>query len=57
MNLSEADLNNALKNDNTEEEKSAQKNKKSKEDLADYQLVRALDLVKALGLYYKSDRN
>ena len=57
LNLSEADLNNALKNDNTEEEKSAQKNKKSKEDLADYQLVRALDLVKALGLYYKSDRN
>ena len=57
MNLSEADLNNALKNDNTEEEKSTQKNKKSKEDLADYQLVRALDLVKALGLYYKSDRN
>lgn len=57
LNLSEADLNNALKNDNTEEEKSTQKNKKSKEDLADYQLVRALDLVKALGLYYKSDRN
>ena len=57
LNLSEADLNNALKND-VEEDKDARKNtKKTKEDLADYQLVRALDLVKALSLYSKSSQN
>ena len=53
LNLSEADLNNALKNDNNESNEQKNK-KKSKEDLADYQLVRALDLVKALSLYSKS---
>ncbi len=53
LNLSEADLNNALKNDNNETNEQKNK-KKSKEDLADYQLVRALDLVKALSLYSKS---
>ncbi len=54
LNLSEADLNNALKNDNVDEGKEEKSKKKSKEDLADYQLVRALDLVKALSLYSKS---
>ena len=53
LNLSEAELNNALKNDSNEEEKE-NKSQKSKEDLMDYQLVRALDLVKALALYSKS---
>jgi len=55
FNLSEAELNNALKNDSEEEgeSKDKNKNKKSKEDLEDYQLVRALDLVKALSLYSK----
>lgn len=53
LNISEADLNNALKNDSDIQPE--KKNGKSKEDLADYQLVRALDLVKALALYSKSD--
>ena len=53
LNLSEAELNNALKNDSNEEEKE-NKSQKTKEDLMDYQLVRALDLVKALALYSKS---
>lgn len=57
LNLSEADLNNALKNDVEEEKGSDKKAKKSKEDLEDYQLVRALDLVKALSLYSKSSQN
>lgn len=57
LNISEADLNNALKNDSDVSADSEKKNGKSKEDLADYQLVRALDLVKALALYSKSDEN
>ena len=55
LNISEADLNNALKNDRDIDAGNEKKNGKSKEDLADYQLVRALDLVKALALYSKSD--
>ena len=55
INISEADLNNALKNDSDIDAGNEKKNGKSKEDLADYQLVRALDLVKALALYSKSD--
>lgn len=55
LNISEADLNNALKNDSDIDVGNEKKNGKSKEDLADYQLVRALDLVKALALYSKSD--
>ena len=55
LNISEADLNNALKNDSDIDAGNEKKNCKSKEDLADYQLVRALDLVKALALYSKSD--
>ena len=51
LNISEAELKNALKNDNEESNNSSKKNKKSKEDLEDYQLTRALDLVKALALY------
>lgn len=51
LNISEAELNNALKNDNEADSSSTKKNGKSKEDLEDYQLVRALDLVKALALY------
>lgn len=57
LNISEAELKNALKNDNEESNNSSKKNKKSKEDLEDYQLTRALDLVKALALYANtSDR-
>ena len=55
LNISEADLNNALKNDSDIDAGNEKKNGKSKEDLADYQLVRALDLVKALAMYSKSD--
>ena len=51
LNISEAELKNALKNDNEEANTATKKNKKSKEDLNDYQLTRALDLVKALALY------
>lgn len=51
LNISEAELNNALKNDSDIDSKKTEKSKKSKEDLADYQLTRALDLVKALALY------
>lgn len=54
LNISEADLNNALKNDSEISQSEEKKTGKSKEDLADYQLVRALDLVKALALYSKS---
>lgn len=56
LNISEADLNNALKNDSEEGNKPNKKKEKNKEDLADYQLVRALDLVKALALYSKSEQ-
>ena len=51
LNISEAELKNALKNDSEEGKNTSKKNKKSKEDLEDYQLTRALDLVKALALY------
>jgi len=56
LSLSEAELNNALKNDNSDDNNAKKKNKKSKEDLEDYQLIRALDLVKALALYSKSGK-
>ena len=55
LNISEADLNNALKND-SDDGKKTEKKAKNKEDLADYQLTRALDLVKALALYSKTDK-
>jgi carboxyl-terminal processing protease len=57
LNISEAELNNALKNDTTNDKEVKNQKKKSKEDLADYQLIRALDLVKALSLYSKPSSN
>ena len=45
----------ALKNDSDISGNNNKKKGKTAEDLADYQLVRALDLVKALALYSKSD--
>ncbi len=57
LNISEAELNNALKNDSEENSNKKDKKSKSKEDLEDYQLVRALDLVKALALYSQSTDN
>lgn len=56
LSLSEAELNNALKNDSADDGNNQKKNKKSKEDMEDYQLIRALDLVKALALYSKSGK-
>lgn len=53
LNLTEAELNGALKN----EEENTKKENKDKADnaetISDYQLIRALDLVRALGLYGK----
>lgn len=54
LNISEAELNNALKNDSESETSKSKKDEKKKQDLEDYQLIRALDLVKALSLYSKS---
>jgi len=57
LNLSEADLKGALKNEQ-ESEKTETKNVATDEqidDKNDYQLIRALDLVKALYLYNKND--
>lgn len=56
LNISEAELNNALKNDSDYGKNDPKKTAKSKEDLEDYQLIRALDLVRALALYSKTDR-
>lgn len=53
LNIKEAELKGALKNE--EDAKAAKSGKKekseNKEEVADYQLIRALDLVKALNLY------
>ena len=60
LNLSEADLKGALKNEQATENPN-QKKKKDKKDedkdakANDYQLIRALDLVKALYLYAQND--
>jgi len=54
-NVSEASLKNALKNEQKEDKTKGKKDEKGKDkeddENADYQLVRALDLVKALSLY------
>ena len=47
----EADLVNALKNNDSKESKEVKEKKRATDDLNDYQLVRALDLVKSLSLY------
>ncbi len=49
LNLTEAELSGALKNE--ENEKSEKKEKTEEKEINDYQLSRALDLVKALSLY------
>lgn len=58
-NISEADLKGALKNEQADKKSAAQKKNKDKttadDDKRDYQLVRALDLVKALYLYGRND--
>ncbi len=56
--ISEAELRNALKNENAEQKKeNPKKSDKKDDDLAkDYQLSRAVDLVKALGIYNSADK-
>lgn len=54
LNLTEAELSGALKNeedDKNKEDKSKNEDKKDEKEIKDYQLLRALDLVKALSLY------
>lgn len=57
LNLSEADLKGALKNEQETEKETKKKgtSEEEKGDKNDYQLVRALDLVKALYLYNQND--
>lgn len=52
LNLTEAELSGALKNEEDDKDKKADKNEKKEEkEIKDYQLLRAIDLVKALSLY------
>ena len=52
LNITEADLQGALKNEEDENKKNNKENKDDNaEKISDYQLIRALDLVKALSLY------
>ncbi|MDD4556056.1 MAG: S41 family peptidase [Alphaproteobacteria bacterium] len=58
--FSEAELRNALKNENNDEKNSKKEAKDNKKEVnerlaKDYQLSRAVDLVKALGIYGKYD--
>lgn len=54
-NISEADLKGALKNEQADKKASKTKTEAAKDDIKDYQLIRALDLVKALYLYGQND--
>ncbi len=57
-NLSEADLKGALKNEQANDNaKNKKGDDKKADDKKDYQLVRALDLVKALYIYGQNDNN
>ena len=59
-NVSEANLRNALKNEQKDDNKNVAdkaKQDKKEQDLKDYQLVRALDLVKALSLYGSNEQS
>ena len=57
-NLSEADLKGALKNEQANDNgKNKKDDEKKAADKRDYQLVRALDLVKALYIYGQNDNN
>lgn len=58
-NVSEANLSNALKNEQKDDKKNVAdkaKQDKKEQDSKDYQLVRALDLVKALSLYGSNEQ-
>ncbi len=56
LNIKEAELSGALKNEEEEKKTKASENTDNKEskEISDYQLVRALDLVHALKLYYSN---
>ena len=53
--MTEAELKGALKNETAEEKKAEKDKRLSPEDLSDYQLLRAIDMVKALKLYSEND--
>ena len=53
--MTEAELKGALKNETAEEKKAEKDRRLSPEDLSDYQLLRAIDMVKALKLYFEND--
>lgn len=54
-NISEADLKGALKNEQADKNNTSKHSKISENDTKDYQLIRAMDLVKALYLYGQND--
>lgn len=54
-NISEADLKGALKNEQADKNDTSKHSKISENDTKDYQLIRAMDLVKALYLYGQND--
>lgn len=54
-NISEADLKGALKNEQADKNNTSKHSKISEKDTKDYQLIRAMDLVKALYLYGQND--
>lgn len=55
LNISEANLKGALKNEQAADKKNAEEDKKKDKEIKDYQLIRALDMVKALYLYGQND--
>lgn len=56
VNFSEAEFGNALKNDAAEVKKNQNENTKDDELKKDYQLMRAVDLVKALSIYHSDEK-
>ncbi len=57
LSITESELSGALKNEEEETKNTSKKHKSSEEEISDYQLVRALDLVHALRLYKKNMEN
>ena len=57
LSITESELSGALKNEEEETKNTSKKHKASEEEISDYQLVRALDLVHALRLYKKNMEN
>jgi len=60
LSIEEADLKGALKNNDSKAEKPEKFNKdktENKDEIADYQLDRAVDLLRGIALYSKTDSN